>query len=138
MLPSMAVLFSSEVPASRLLDANLGTSERVITTEKRPLGSNVSWPCGLAPKKSIFLPSYSSVMETSVRVPTSSLGVVWLNAGVIDPVASPTKASNVCVFMVCFLCLDFVFVCPAALGFPPCYGVQIDLRYPSVSADEKK
>jgi hypothetical protein len=30
-------LFSSEVPASRLLDENLGISERVIITEKRPL-----------------------------------------------------------------------------------------------------
>src|SRR5271166_31038 len=138
MLPCTAALFSSEVPASRLLVANLGTSERVIITEKRPLGSSVNWPRGLAPKKSIFLPSYSSVMETSVRVPTSSLGVVWLNAGVIDPVASPPRASSRCVFMVCFLCLDFVLVCPVDLRFQTCYALQIDLWGRSVSAEEKK
>jgi predicted unusual protein kinase regulating ubiquinone biosynthesis (AarF/ABC1/UbiB family) len=40
-------LFSSGVPASRLLDANLGRSERVMMTETWPLASYINWPCGL-------------------------------------------------------------------------------------------
>jgi hypothetical protein len=32
--------------------------------------------------------------------PTRSLGVVWLNAGAINPVANPTKASSTGVFKV--------------------------------------
>src|SRR5271165_2727138 len=73
MLPCTTALFSSGVPAWRLLDANLERSERVIICEKWPLESNISLPCGLGPKKSVFLPSCSSVLETSVHVPTRSL-----------------------------------------------------------------
>jgi hypothetical protein len=39
MLPCTTALFSSGVPASRLLDANLGRSERVMMTETWPLAS---------------------------------------------------------------------------------------------------
>jgi site-specific recombinase XerD len=41
--------FSSGVPASRLLDANLGRSERVMMNKTWPLESYVAWPCGLGP-----------------------------------------------------------------------------------------
>jgi hypothetical protein len=41
MLPCTAALFSS-LPVSRLSDANLGTSDLVIMTKKRPLGLNVT------------------------------------------------------------------------------------------------
>ena len=43
------------------------------TYEKLPLGSNISLPRGFGPNRSTFLPSSSSVLETSVHVPTSSL-----------------------------------------------------------------
>src|SRR6516225_3380192 len=75
MLPFTAALYSSDVPASRLADANLGTSGRKNMMEKRPLGAKIAWPCGLAPYISILLPSCSSVTETSVHIPTSSLTV---------------------------------------------------------------
>jgi hypothetical protein len=38
MFPCTTAWFSSGVPCSRLLETNLGTSERVMITEKRPLG----------------------------------------------------------------------------------------------------
>src|SRR4029077_3445389 len=66
---------ASGVPVSRLPDANLGTSERRKIVVNRPLGSKINWPCGLAPYISVFLPSCSSVIETSVQVPTRSLAV---------------------------------------------------------------
>ena len=76
MLPCTTALFSSGVPAARLLDANFGRSERVMMTETWPLAARVSWPCGLGPKRSVFLLSCSIVIETSVHVPTRSLAVV--------------------------------------------------------------
>src|SRR5260221_10716870 len=76
MLPCTTALFSSGVPAWRLLDANLGISDRVMMNDMRPLGPNVTWPRGLGPNKSLFLPSCSSVTETSVHVPTRFLAVV--------------------------------------------------------------
>jgi len=63
----------------------------------------------IGPKKIGFLPSFSSMIETIVHVPTSSLGIVWVNAGVIKPVASATRARSTCVFIVLSLCLGIVY-----------------------------
>src|SRR5271165_2811843 len=109
MLPCTTALFSSGVPAWRLLDANLGRSDRVMISEKRPVGSYVRWPCGLGPYISVFWPSFSSVRETSVHVPTRSLAVCATASsfGRINPKISANAVRTVEMMRFIILLLGF-------------------------------
>src|SRR5262249_29276541 len=72
MLPWTAALFSSAVPASRLLDANLGTPWRTTSEAYRPLLSKIRRPPGLGPNVSTLLPSGRVVIAaTNDQVPPS-------------------------------------------------------------------
>src|SRR5262249_58303237 len=62
----------SPVACARLLEANLGRSERMIMNVKRPFASYIAAPFGLGPHGSTLLPSgFTSWAETNIQVPTS-------------------------------------------------------------------
>src|SRR5262249_34292036 len=98
MLPCTTAWFSSGVPLSRLLDANLGRSERTNWREKRPLASNMATP-SFGPK--VLDPGLVLVLEASVQLPTSwvlLIFVCWPTASLAYK-ASPSNSAIVVVFV---------------------------------------
>src|SRR5258705_4981290 len=69
MLPATAALFSSGVPLVRLLEANFGTSARVMTRTTRPLLVRITLPFASGPYGSVLLPPWSRTLDTIVQAP---------------------------------------------------------------------
>src|SRR5882762_5694272 len=87
-------LFSSGVPCSRLLAANLGRPGRVRRYAKRPFASKMTKPFGLGPNGWTFVPSGRTLStETHVQVPTSCFAETpWAQPCDVANSITPIKA----------------------------------------------